>query len=497
MDVVEGTVFAGYRVERRLGAGGMGTVFLVQHPRLPRKDALKILSDTHADDPEFRARFLREAEIAARLQHPNLVAVRDRGEQDGRLWIAMQYVDGIDVAELIKRGPGALGVERAIRILGAVAQGLDEIHRAGLLHRDVKPANILVAEQDGAPDRVLVTDFGIARAADDSTTLAAGGGTTATLAYAAPEQIAGDPMDHRGDVYALGCTLYQLLTGSVPFPRDSPGSVMYAHLNEAPPRPSHSRPGLSSTFDAVIATAMAKNPADRYPSCGALAAAAARAALAGVDPADTVLVTGRARAGRRGPLVAAAILLITVVAVAISIFLWVGGDAPATTSAATTDTARPTSVNAAEWGAYAYIVQAFPELLPPSPLASGYLEASGCLPLDKDSHVVSFDETAALGELFCNGPSDPVWSMAVVCNADRSPMYPGHFFAQVEGDERWVRSSGSGHVNWGTDIEFDGQIRGQLEVYFDDPGRNFCSVRVHGGASGTELHDKWWPDAPL
>ncbi|MEV5834123.1 serine/threonine-protein kinase [Nocardia sp. NPDC052112] len=496
MDV--GAVFAGYRIERRLGAGGMGAVYLAQHPRLPRKDALKILSDAHADDPQFRARFLREAEIAAQLQHPNLVAVRDRGEHDGQLWIAMQYVDGSDVAELIERGPGGLDIERAAGIVGAAAHGLDEIHRAGLLHRDVKPANILIAEKDGAPDRVLVTDFGIARAADDSTTLAASGATTATLAYASPEQISGDPMDRRGDVYALGCTLFQLLTGSVPFPRDNPGAVMYAHLNEAPPRPSLMRPGVSSAFDAVIAMAMAKNPEDRYSSCGALAAAATRAALVSGDLTDSMSRIGRTRARQRGPLIAAAMLVITMVAVLISTFLLVGADPPATTAAATTtDTARPRSVNTAEWGAYGYIVQAFPELLPPSPLASGYRDIAQCLPMDKDNNVVSFDETTAQGRLFCIGPLDPVRTMAVECNADRSPKYPEHFFAKVEGDERWVRASGSGWVNWGTDIEFDGKIMGQLEVYFDDPGRNFCAVRVHGGTSGTELHDKWWPDAPL
>ncbi|WP_433756467.1 serine/threonine-protein kinase [Nocardia sp. CA-135398] len=495
MDV--GAVFAGYRIERRLGSGGMGTVYLAQHPRLPRKDALKVLSDAHADDPQFRARFLREAEIAAQLQHPNLVAVRDRGEHDGQLWIAMQYVDGSDVAELIKRGPDRLGIERVAGIVTAAAHGLDEIHRAGLLHRDVKPANILIAEQDGGPDRVLVTDFGIARAADDSTTLAASGATTATLAYASPEQISGDPMDRRGDVYALGCTLFQLLTGSVPFPRDSPGAVMYAHLNEAPPRPSLVRRGVPSAFDAVIATAMAKNPEDRYPSCGALAAAATRAALVSGDLTDRISQIGRSRARRRGPLVAAAMLVVTVVAVLISTFLLAGADPPVTTPAITTDTPRPTSVNAAEWGAYAYIVQAFPELLPPSPLASGYRDAAGCVPLDKDNNAVSFDEAAAQGRIFCIGTWDPVRTMAVTCNADRSPMYPGHFFARVEGDERWVRPSGSGWVNWGTDIEFDGKIMGQLEVYFDDPGRNFCAVRIHGGTSGTDLHDKWWTDAPL
>jgi hypothetical protein len=488
VNVVEGAEFAGYQIERRLGAGGMGTVFLVQHPRLPRKDALKVLADIHAEDPEFRARFLREAEIAARLQHPNLVAVRDRGEQDGRLWIAMQYVDGVDVAQLIKTN--VLPIERAVRIFVEAARGLDEIHAAGLLHRDVKPANILVAAQPDGSDRVLVTDFGIARAADDSTTLASGG-TTATLAYAPPEQISGDPMDHRGDVYALGCTLYHMLTGSVPFPRDSPGAVMYAHLSEPPPRPSLGNTSVPTAFDAVIAKAMAKQPDERFSSCGAFAAAAS-AALAG----DQLTGVAPAAASKRRDLLLAAVLLVVVVAAgAISTFLWSGGDPPA--AAPTRATAGPPNVNTAEWGAYAYMAQAFPELLPPSPIATGYKDVASCTPVDEHGHTVSFDVPAAVGELFCIGDNDPARTMAVTCNADRSPIFPDRFFARVEGDQRWVRSSGTGHVNWGSDIEIDGKIRGQLEVYFDDSSRNFCSVRVHGAASGTELHDKWWPDAPL
>jgi serine/threonine-protein kinase len=155
-------------------------------------------------------------------------------------------------------------------------------------------------------------------------------------------------------------------------------------------------------------------------------------------------------------------------------------------------------VNSAEWGAYAYIAQAFPELLPPAPMTTGYNDVAGCIPTDvKDGGVVSFDSPTPVGEVFCVGGRDPARAMAVVCNADRSPLFPERFFARVEGDERWVRPSGTGHVNWGTDRESDGRIMGQLEVYFDDPSRNFCSVRVHGGATGTELHEKWWPDAPL
>ncbi|MFD4428193.1 serine/threonine-protein kinase [Nocardia sp. NPDC058497] len=287
MSIAEGAEFAGYLIERRLGAGGMGTVYLARHPRLPRHDALKILADDHAADTEFRARFLREAELAAGLAHPNLVAVRDRGETDGKLWIASQYVAGSDAAELIRRAPAGLDCARAVHIIGEAARGLDAVHRAGLLHRDVKPANLLVAEEPGRPDRVLVTDFGIARRAEDTATLSAEGGLTATLSYVAPEQLAGERVDLRADVYALGCSLFQLLTGTVPFPRQTAAAVIYAHLHEPPPQPSAVRPGVPAAFDTVIATAMAKDPAQRFASCGELAAAA-REAIAGPPMTSTI-----------------------------------------------------------------------------------------------------------------------------------------------------------------------------------------------------------------
>ncbi|MET8654504.1 serine/threonine-protein kinase [Nocardia aurea] len=493
--VVEGALFAGYHVERRLGSGGMGTVYSVRHPRLPRKDALKVLSSRHAEDPEFRARFLREAEIAARLQHPNLVTVRDRGDEDGQLWIAMQYVDGADAAELIRHCSDGLAPARAVGIVAQAAEGLDEIHRSGLLHRDVKPANILVAEQDDGSDRVLVTDFGIARSADESTTLAAGGGTAATLAYAAPEQIDGTAVDHRADVYSLGCTLYHLLTGSVPFPRDSPGAVMYAHLNEPAPRPSAQKDDLPPSFDDVIAMAMSKDPGDRYRSCGALAEAA-RLALAD-DPvvADTLGTTDHG--GRRDRLLAAALVVIVAVAATVSTLLLRDGDPTATASPPPTTPARP-SVNAAEWGAYAYIVETFAELLPPSPLSFGYQGLGSCLPMRGKEVTTSFDTPATpIAGVYCTGDADPVRALEVVCNADRSPIFPGSSFVRAEGDERWTRNSGGGHVSWGSGFVYDRTIRGLLEIYFDEPSRNFCSVTVVGGDSGNELHARWWSSAPL
>lgn len=273
-----GDEFAGYRIVRRIGGGGMGVVYLAEHPRLPRRDALKVLDAELAADAEFRARFEREAELAARLEHPNVVSIYDTGTEGDLLWISMRYVDGADGAQLLERGP--LPPSRAVGIVAAAARGLDEAHRRGLLHRDVKPANILVSRADDGSDAVRITDFGIARSMEASTSLTSTGGVLATFAYAAPEQLAGAPLDHRADVYSLGCTLYQFLTGSAPFAGRGPAAVMHAHLYEPPPRPSASVPGIPPGLDDVITRAMAKNPAGRFGTCGELAAAAQRA-LAG------------------------------------------------------------------------------------------------------------------------------------------------------------------------------------------------------------------------
>ncbi|WP_029928337.1 serine/threonine-protein kinase [Nocardia otitidiscaviarum] len=494
MDADDEHSYGGYRVERTLGSGGMGTVYLAQHPRLPRKDALKVLADRYRDDEGFRARFLREADIAARLQHPNLVAVRDRGEHNGRLWIAMQYVAGIDAAELVRRGP--VEPSRAVWILTEAAHGLDEVHRAGLLHRDVKPANILIASPVDGPERVLVTDFGIARPADDSATLDGSGGFAATLSYAAPEQINGEPVDRRTDVYALGCTLYQLLTGSVPFPRDSTAAVMYAHLNEAPPKPSAANPFVPAELDGVIATALAKDPAQRYPSCGGLAAAALQAVTAGVT-----------RSKRRRPalIALAAITLIGAAAAAVS-FALPDSDDPSTT--ARSHLPNTTSVDPANWGEYAFIVQAFPALLPPAPGAVGYQQTTNCIPTEfrNVGTMASLDQKPQVGVLLCQGDRDPVYILEATCNADGSAVLPNRsLIDQLEGDESWSRSTGSGHLFWGTahyranlaNPVLSGRTLGILEVYFEDSNRNHCYLTVTGESDGTSIRDRWWPQAPL
>src|SRR5690606_29766393 len=222
-----GAIVGGYRVIKVLGSGGMGTVYLAQNPILPRRDALKVLSAELSTDAEFRARFEREANLAAGLDHPNIVTVYNRGEEDGQLWIAMQYVDGVDAAAETAKGPAVMTPQRALRIVSEVGKGLDYAHRRGLLHRDIKPANFLLSTVDSEDEeRVLLTDFGVAKSAEDGQELTATGNFMATVAYASPEQLLGERLDHRSDIYSLGCSFYRMLTGQNPYPSTVPAVVM-------------------------------------------------------------------------------------------------------------------------------------------------------------------------------------------------------------------------------------------------------------------------------
>ncbi|RMI29109.1 protein kinase domain-containing protein [Nocardia stercoris] len=267
-----GGVFAGFRIVRELGAGGMGQVFLAQDRSLPRYIALKVLNDAAGQDAELRARFLREADIVARLDHPNIVTVHARGEERGRLWIAMGFVDGTDVEKALRAG--ALDLGRAVKILTATADALDCAHDARVLHRDVKPANILLTA--GPRERVVLTDFGIAKPIDEISSLTQTGKVLASFQYAAPERLHGTASGApASDVYSLGCTLFHILTGRTPFAGANLPQLIYAHLYTPPPAASAVNPALPRGVDAVIARALAKNPADRYPTCGALAAALA------------------------------------------------------------------------------------------------------------------------------------------------------------------------------------------------------------------------------
>ncbi|ALI26992.1 serine/threonine-protein kinase [Mycolicibacterium fortuitum] len=262
-----GDVFAGYTIQRLLGAGGMGEVYLAQHPRLPRLDALKILSVSTTRDDEFRARFNREAELAASLWHPHIVGVHDRGEFDGRLWISMDYVEGTDAKHLIEQHPSGMPLQDVVEIVTAVAEALDVAHERNLLHRDVKPANILVTTPSGsARRRILLTDFGIAREADDADGLTETDVAIGTVAYVAPEQLTGKTLDGRADQYALAATAFHLLTGSPVF--EDTNRIVQAgnHLYAPPPRLSERRRDLAH-LDAVMAKALAKRPDKRYARC--------------------------------------------------------------------------------------------------------------------------------------------------------------------------------------------------------------------------------------
>lgn len=325
-----GQVFAGYTIVRRLGAGGMGQVYLAAHPRLPRRDALKVLSGELTANDEFRQRFNREADLAASLYNEHIVGIHDRGEFDGKLWLSMDYVEGIDASELLhSRYPSGMPKVEVVEIISAVADALDYAHSRGLLHRDVKPANILLG--DAHPRRrILLADFGIARELGEISGLTATNMLVGTTAYCAPEQLQGADLDARADQYALGCTAYNLLTGSAPFHHSNPAVVIGQHLSAPPPLISQRRPELAD-LDPVIAKALAKHPSDRYASCTDFAAAlAGRAGTAPPHAAGTAEISSApteviatppgpegASAPARGGRVGAVALMVVLVAAAL------------------------------------------------------------------------------------------------------------------------------------------------------------------------------------
>jgi serine/threonine-protein kinase len=286
MPIADGAVFAGYTIERLLGTGGMGEVYLVQHPRLPRQEALKILPATVSADPQYRQRFAREADIAATLWHPHIVAVHDRGEDDGQLWITMDYVEGTDAAQLIRaRYPHGMPPKEVLEIVTAIADALDYAHERYLLHRDVKPANILLTNPSKGERRILLADFGIARGTDDMNSLTATNVTVGSVAYAAPEQLTGKPLDGRADQYALACTAFHLFTGRLPFTESNPAVVIGNHLSAPPPRLASLRLDLGH-IDDVLAKAMAKEPYGRFDTCRDFAAALTHGGAGFAAPTD-------------------------------------------------------------------------------------------------------------------------------------------------------------------------------------------------------------------
>jgi serine/threonine protein kinase len=289
-DLAPGDQVAGYEIQAQIGRGGMAVVYRALDLRLGRSVALKVLAPELGQDEAFRQRFIRESRASAGVDHPHIIPVFEAGESAGVLFIAMRYVSGGDVRSLIEAA-GPLSPSRAARIASQVASALDAAHSYGLVHRDVKPGNILLGQTDSAGhDHVYLSDFGLSKQSLTASTLTSTGQFLGTLDYVSPEQIQGHPVDGRADQYALACAVVEMLTGTPPFQRADTMALMWAQLHAQPPRLADRRPDLPSVLDQVIGRALAKSPASRYPSCRAFADALTAASVAAPD---VVSPTGR------------------------------------------------------------------------------------------------------------------------------------------------------------------------------------------------------------
>ena len=309
-DPLRGSEIAGFRLEVLLGRGGMGTVYRAEDLRLGRKVALKLLAPELAENERFRERFLRESQLAASLDHPNIVPIYAAGETGGQLYLAMRFVEGYDLRQLLAR-EGRLEPGRVLALLEQVADALDAAHEKGLIHRDVKPANVLIAERSGR-EHCYLADFGLTKQTASISGLTGTGELVGTVAYVSPEQIRGEAVDGRADVYALGCVLYECLAGEPPFARETEVATLWAHVNDPPP-------ALGGEIDSVLAQALAKTPTERPATCGELISSA-RVALGLAGPAAPPLPRRRRALrvprprGRLALLLGAAVLLLAAVA---------------------------------------------------------------------------------------------------------------------------------------------------------------------------------------
>jgi DNA-binding beta-propeller fold protein YncE/tRNA A-37 threonylcarbamoyl transferase component Bud32 len=315
LGIANGVEIGGYRVEELIGRGGMGEVYRAHDDRLDRNVALKILASRYVDDDTFRERLLRESRLAASLDHPNVVPVYDAGEADAGFYLAMRYVEGPDLRAVLRR-EGALPVVRALEIVSQLAGALDAAHAKGLVHRDVKPSNVLIDERG----HCYLADFGLTQSVSDRGQ-ATDGSLLGTLDYVAPEQIRGDEVDGRADVYALGCLLFECLTGEVPFGHPSEVATLYAHLEDDPPSASARRSAVPQEVDVVLAQAMAKEPEERFSSCADL-----------VDEARVALGLATAGPHRLRLPVAATAILVLVATAALAAILLMPDTAPAATA---------------------------------------------------------------------------------------------------------------------------------------------------------------------
>jgi serine/threonine protein kinase len=283
LDVRIGSMIAGYRIDGLLGRGGMGVVYRAEHLRLHRPVALKLLAPEIAEDERFRARFLRESELAASIDHPNIIPIYDAGEEQGLLFIAMRHVGGTDLRTLL-RETGRLPPERALSIIRQIADALDHAHAHGLVHRDVKPGNILVVSDPA--DHCYLCDFGLTKSANSIADPASSGHLAGTVDYVAPEQITGAGADARSDLYSLACVAWECLTGEPPFRRESDLATLWAHVNDAPPSIDPAL-GLPPAVDAVLQRGLSKRSADRQDTSRQLAAGLADAVVGVTEPIAT------------------------------------------------------------------------------------------------------------------------------------------------------------------------------------------------------------------
>lgn len=292
VELTPSSTFAGYRIERELARGGMGVVYRATRIADGASVALKVVNPEHAADARFRRRFEREGRLAAGLDHPHLVPLYEAGVRDGVAYLAMAFIEGADLETLLaERGP--LHPRFAAGIVSQVGSALDAAHAPGLVHRDVKPGNVLLEPRQGGVHAYL-TDFGLSKQVDSQSGLTRTGHWIGTLDYASPEQLQTEAIDHRTDVYALGCVLHEALTGTVPYPRSRDVDKMIAHITGPPPAASKANPAVPEAFDGVVRKAMARLPDDRYQSAGQLARGALEAARgSGQDPADPIGLTPR------------------------------------------------------------------------------------------------------------------------------------------------------------------------------------------------------------
>ena len=261
-----GSIFAGYSIEGVLGRGGMGVVYLAEQHELGRKVAIKVIAPALASDPDYLRRFKHESRLAAAIEHPNAIPIYEAGVAEDEIpYLVMRYVDGVDLATLLRQ-EGKLDGARAARIVEQVSGALDEAHARGLVHRDVKPGNVIVEKRRGG-EQAYLTDFGLTKQMDATSGVTATGRWVGTIDYASPEQIKGKQVDARSDVYSLGCVMFVALTGRLPFEREAEVAKLYAHINDPAPAPSSYVPGLTGELDPVVARALAKDPEERFPLC--------------------------------------------------------------------------------------------------------------------------------------------------------------------------------------------------------------------------------------